>query len=708
MLTRRTATGLIAMACAVTTGSTVLAGPAPHSVAREWNEANLTAIRNDLARPTVHARNLYHVAVAMWDGWAVYDTVADPYLTDEFHTAGDVAAARRETISFAAYRVLAHRYQNSPGWDDTTEQLLIDTFDAVKEAGWAALTETSTVGTTPAIIGNRIAENIINFGLADGANELGVAPDFEPYGNIFYEPINDPLVPALPGNPDISDPNRWQPLALDFFVDQSGNVLLGGFPDFLSPEWGYVTPFALQPEDLTIHHRPGDAPGDDYWVYHDPGAPPLWTGLGDAGDERYHWGHEMVALWSNHLDPADGVMWDISPGGIGNAATPTVAQEQTYYNHLTGGDWGLGYATNPVLGGAYPPQMVPRGDYARILAEFWADGPDSETPPGHWFTLLNYVSDHPSTVKQIGGTGPVLGNLEWDVKTYLAMGGAMHDVAISAWGCKGWYDYARPVSSLRYLADLGQRSDPGDVASYHAGGITLYPGVIEAVTAASSAPGERHEHLAASVGKIAVNGWRGPDYIIDEMTDTAGVGWILIENWWPYQRPSFVTPPFAGYVSGHSTYSRAAADLMTLLTGSPHFPDGMGEFLCPENEFLVFEDGPSMNVTLQWASYRDASDQCSLSRIWGGIHPPADDTPGRLMGEIMGPDAFYFAKRYCEGRISCPADTNGDREIDIDDIVAVVLQFGQSGDGLDGDTNFDGTIDVDDIVDVVLAFGACP
>ena len=61
-------------------------------------------------------------------------------------------------------------------------------------------------------------------------------------------------------------------------------------------------------------------------------------------------------------------------------------------------------------------------------------------------------------------------------------------------------------------------------------------------------------------------------------TEYAGVAWILAENWWPYQRPTFVTPPFAGYVSGHSTYSRAAAEVMTLLTGSEFFPAGLGEF----------------------------------------------------------------------------------------------------------------------------------
>ena len=94
--------------------------------------------------------------------------------------------------------------------------------------------------------------------------------------------------------------------------------------------------------------------------------------------------------------------------------------------------------------------MVPAGDYYRILAEFWADGPDSETPPGHWFTLANFVSDHPLVEKRIGGEGDIIDDLEWDVKLYLTLGGTMHDVAISAWGAKGVYDYIRPVSAIRF------------------------------------------------------------------------------------------------------------------------------------------------------------------------------------------------------------------------------------------------------------------
>jgi hypothetical protein len=170
----------------------------------------------------------------------------------------------------------------------------------------------------------------------------------------------------------------------------------------------------------------------------------------------------------------------------------------------------------------------------------------------------------------------------------------------------------------------------------------LTPGYIELVQIGDPLAGASNEH----VGKIKFYAWKGPDYISDPNIDEAGVDWILAENWWPYQRPTFITPPFAGYVSGHSTFSRAAAEVLTLFTGSEYFPGGMGEFLAKKNQFLVFEEGPSEDVKLQWATYRDASDQCSLSRIWGGIHPPADDVPGRLMGITIGVDAFHLAETY--------------------------------------------------------------
>jgi hypothetical protein len=338
-------------------------------------------------------------------------------------------------------------------------------------------------------------------------------------------------------------------------------------------------------------------------------------------------------------------MWDISPGSIGNLPIDdfpvTINDLRSFYNEKDGSDFSSGRETNPITGQPYEEQIVPRGDYARVLAEFWADGPDSETPPGHWFTILNYVSDHPQIEKKFRGSGEPLSDLEWDVKSYFILAGAMHDAAIAAWGIKGYYDYVRPISAIRSMAERGQSSN-ANLENYDPWGIQLSEGTIEVVLEGDELAGANGE----DIGKIKVRSWKGPDYIQDETVDAAGVGWILAENWWPYQRPTFVTPPFAGYISGHSTYSRAAAEVLTSLTGDEFFPGGMGEFIAKKNEFLVFEEGPSQDIILQWATYRDASDQCSLSRIWGGIHPPVDDIPGRLIGEKIGKRAFDFASQY--------------------------------------------------------------
>jgi hypothetical protein len=615
---------------------------AQESVARQWNEALLEGIRNDFARPTVHARNLFHTSVAMWDAWAAYDDVAETFLLgknvrgyicefDGIMMPVDIQAAREEAISYAAYRLLYHRFFGSPGAVETIANIN----NLFAQLGYdSGYTSTDYASGNPAALGNYIAQELINFGYQDGANEQN------DYANEFYEPVNPPLVTNFPGNPDILDPNRWQPLTLDVFIDQSGNEIPFNTPDFLSPEWGEVTPFALKDEDLTLHQRYGDV----YWTYHDPGDPPYidTTAVGGISEE-YKWGFELVSVWSSHLDPEDSVMWDISPASIGNVQEypTTVEGLRDFYNLFDGGDYGIGHDMNPNTGMPYEPQMVPRADYGRVLAEFWADGPDSETPPGHWFTLLNYVNDHPDFEKRYRGQGEIMDDLEWDVKAYFMMSGAMHDCAITSWGIKGWYDYLRPISAIRSLAGRGQSSDPG-LPSYHPGGINLIDGYIALVDSNDVLVGDTLQNL----NKIKVKAWKGPDYITDPETELAGVDWILAENWWPYQRPTFVTPPFAGYVSGHSTYSRAAAEVMTMLTGDAFFPGGMGQFNADQNEFLVFEEGPSIDIVLQWATYRDASDQCSLSRIWGGIHPPADDVPGRLIGEKIGVDAFDYAETY--------------------------------------------------------------
>ena len=608
------------------------------SVARRWNEVLLQAIRDDFARPVVHARNLFHVSAAMWDAWAAYYPVAAPWLLGSERAGGrcpftaaappssSVAAAREQALSFAAYRVIRARFQNSPGAGRIREDA-----DALMSAlGYDAAMEGDDPANGAAALGNHIAACYLAFGLRDGSNEAN------DYANPTYQPVNPALEPHLPGNPNIVDLNRWQPLRLRSFVDQAGNPV-DSEPEFIGAEWGAVTPFALDRRDLTTYQRGGG----EYLVWSDPGPPPRIDG---ALADEYKWGFALVAEWSSHLDPGDSVMMDISPASVGNIADyPRVFADHRNFYPLDGGDPGRGYERNPATGEAYTPQVVPRGDYTRVLAEFWADGPESETPPGHWFVIINEVNEHERLRRRMGGVGAALDRLEWDVKGYFALGGAMHDSAVVAWGLKGWHDYIRPISALRAMADRGQSSDP-DQPSYHRDGVPLRAGRVGIVGPDDALAGEDGEHA----GKIKLWAWRGPSHV-GAAGETAGVGWILAEHWWPYQRPSFVTPPFAGYVSGHSTYSRAAAEVLAALTGDAYFPGGKSGFAIPANDFLVFERGPSVDMTLEWATYRDASDQCSLSRIWGGIHPPADDIPGRLLGIEIGQRAFERATLFFTG-----------------------------------------------------------
>lgn len=619
------------------------------SVARQWNEEILHGIRNDFARPTVHARNLFHSSVLLYDMWAVFDDEADTFFLGKkvgdytcefatFQTNQSTEEARKEAMSFAVYRLMRHRFQNSPGH----EEILLSINALMDELGYDRYnTSVNYESGDPAALGNYIAEQMIAFGLQDGSNEIN---DYE---NQYYEPLNEPLNTDVSGNSNMDFPNNWQPLKVENYVDQSGNIIPGGQPPFLSPEWGSVTPFSLSEEDMEVY----PVSSFDYQVYHDPGDP-WYIQEGMGINDPYKWGFALVAAWGSHLDPSDSTMIDISPKGLGNISfnelPNTFSEFKGFYDFESGGVvLNQGRSINPATGAPYEEQFVPRGDYARVLAEFWADGPDSETPPGHWFAILNYVSDQPQLVKKFKGSGEELNDLEWDVKAYFILGGTMHDVAVTSWGIKGYYDYVRPISAIRYMVDKGQSTDPA-LPSYDPHGFPLIPEFSALIEVGDSLAGAFNEN----VGKIKLRTWRGPDQIVDPNVDVAGVGWILGEEWFPYQRPSFVTPPFAGYVSGHSTFSRAAAEVLTILTGDEYFPGGMGTFDISKNSFLKFERGPSVDMQLQWATYTDASDQTSLSRIWGGIHPPIDDIPGRIIGKRIGKEAFQFAENHFNRKLA--------------------------------------------------------
>ena len=579
------------------------------SIAQTWDEQALAAIRLDRPNPPVHARNLFSLSAAMYDAWAAYDEVAVGFIYRGKHSVSIPVAARHQAISYAAYRILKERFALSLNAATTLAAL-----NAQMTALGFNVANTSLDTSTPAGVGNAIAAAVSAWFINDGARQLQSYTDY-PINQGGYVPINTPLYTNLSGT-TVVDVNRWQPLYVVNAVDQNGNPI-GSLQSYVGAQWLGERPFSLTRSASNLP-----------WI--DPGPQPRLNGVGDA-----QFRSEVVDIIrsSSELTPDDGVMVNISPGALGN-------------NSLGAND-GNGYPANPCTGLPYAPNILKRGDFTRVLAEYWADGPSSETPPGHWNVIANAVRNSVGFVRKIGGTGPELDELEWDVKMYFSLNTAVHDAACAAWSIKRYYDGYRPISAIRYMGGLGQSSNPAG-PSYHPLGLPLVADLIEVVTAATAQSGGRHFGL--TVGAVAIHTWPGQP--ASPSTQYSGVKWIKAINWLPFQKKTFVTPAFPGYVSGHSTFSRAAAEVLTAITGSPFFPDGLATHQAPANTFLTFEKGPSQNVQLQWATYYDAADQAGQSRLWGGIHVSADDLSGRQVGSQCGKAAWSLASRYFDGSIA--------------------------------------------------------
>jgi hypothetical protein len=236
------------------------------------------------------------------------------------------------------------------------------------------------------------------------------------------------------------------------------------------------------------------------------------------------------------------------------------------------------------------------------IAARWAG---AVAPPGRWNAIANAVSD-----SEERGAGAAK-RLAWDVKLYFVLNGALHDAAVATWGAKRTYQSVRPISMIRELAFQGQSSDR-HAPSFSPEGLPLVPGLVEVITKASSAPGQRHAALAGHVGDVAIRTARG---------------WRLGTRWLP--RAGTVTPPYPGWVSDGSAFGRAAAEILTTQTGSGRLPDGTG--------------------LPGWGTYRHAADEEGLSALYAGTSIAADDVAGRRIGAEVGKQARARAERYFAG-----------------------------------------------------------
>jgi hypothetical protein len=220
-------------------------------------------------------------------------------------------------------------------------------------------------------------------------------------------------------------------------------------------------------------------------------------------------------------------------------------------------------------------------DEQKMIAEYWADGPHSELPPGRWHLFAQFVSrrdDH----------GAHAHGVDADVKLFFALTNAIFDASICCWDNKRAFDSVRPITAIRYLF----RGQP-------------------------------------------VRAWGGP-YMGPQV--------IKGEDWFPYQASTFPTPPFPEYSSGHSTFSGAGAEILRVFTGNERF----GASVTFPAGSSKFEPGavPASDLTLRWATFREAANQAGMSRRFGGIHFEQGDLDGRAAGRRVAQQAWAKALSY--------------------------------------------------------------
>ncbi|EAQ26302.1 DUF6851 domain-containing protein [Roseovarius sp. 217] len=397
-------------------------------------------------------------------------------------------------------------------------------FDALmQDLGYDPATA-STDPETPAGLGTLAAQNVFTARETDGSNaENGFAD------TTGFVPVNeaDPTSDRAPGGENF-DPNLWQPLreANGTLTDVNGIPIFDNDDPSTFKDQVALTPHWGGVEGFAL------TSGDQFR----PAPPPL---LGD---------------FSEYTD------------GLGNVTTG----DQAYRDQIA---QVLEISANLT-------------DEQKVIAEYWANGPRGETPPGHWFQIAQDLA-----LREGHG-------IDQDAEMFFALSTAILDAGIATWEAKYTYTYIRPYSAIRDL---------------------FFDQEIQA--------------------------WGGPNQ---------GTQTILGQNWLPYQNVTAPTPPFPEFVSGHSTFSMAAARTLSAYLGSDTYYDGtslsnydldgvegvdvIGEFVTSDLAFEDFVAGGDP-VVLRWETLTEAAQEAGMSRIFGGIHIQDGNLRGLEVGENVAANA---------------------------------------------------------------------
>jgi hypothetical protein len=418
-----------------------------------WNDQLLDVIRAypKETGPTITARALGVLHTATYDAWAAYDPTAKVTRPDgPAQQQANTLANKKEAISYAAYRVLIDLFPPdsfpSTGVYQTPD-VLLRTINPPPNQPYdpnnTTLASPNDTAAAPAAVGNLAAKAVLDYRHNDGSNQLG--NDSKGTLGVPYSDTTG-YKPVNDWN-KVTDPWRWQPLCV------------------------------LTADGVAAKSPP----------IRDSSASSCADGT-ETTPSHYALQKALTPQWGNVIPFSAGLMSTLPylvPGppknSDGTYSTTDIATALADTSNLS--------------------------DASKAKAEYWADGPRTEFPPGHMGVFAQFIC------RKKGN------NLDSDTKLFFMLGNAMMDASIAAWWYKykPEYDFVRPVTAIREY----YKNDPNGITS-----------------------------------------WLGPN---------KGFGTVPSQQWMPYQQLTVVTPPFPEYVSGHSTFSAAGATLLSMANGGDTF-----------------------------------------------------------------------------------------------------------------------------------------
>lgn len=374
---------------------------------------------------------------------------------------------------------------------------------------------TATGADDPITVAKSAVQGVLEARANDGSNyENGFAD------TTGYQPLNDPQegTAGAPGGANF-EPNNWQPLRVPTgtLKDENGVPIY----DDNDPD-SFVDQVALTPHW-------GDVVG---------------FGLDDLAQV---------------LPPAPPQKGDDSPytDALGNVST----NDQAYRDQFT----------------AVAEASATLTTEQKVIAEYWADGPRTESPPGHWNQIAQDIS-----LREGHG-------IDDDAKMFFALNASLLDAGIATWGTKYTYDFVRPQSAIR---DLYFDED--------------------------------------------IDSWRGPD----QGTQTIlGQEWQPYQQT-TFVTPPFpeFTSGHSSFsmAAAHTIASYVGSDAFYDGTTMSNYDldavegiDLLGQYVTTDLAFEQFTGDP---VVLQWETLTEAAEEAGVSRIFGGIHIQDGDLQGREIG----------------------------------------------------------------------------